>query len=204
MPLPLPKIYPITDVRLSRLSHAEQVERLAAGGAAFIQLREKLASPREFYQAAIEAMKVARRLKVRIIINDRVDICIAVGADGVHLGQDDLPPRAARQLLGDASIIGYSTHTLKQALEAASAPVDYVAIGPVFNTSTKENPDAVVGLEGVREVRRQVTKPLVAIGGVTIDNARSVIEAGADSLAIISDLYSTGDVTGRLREFLSR
>ncbi|HKQ52796.1 MAG TPA: thiamine phosphate synthase, partial [Pyrinomonadaceae bacterium] len=165
MPLSLPRLYPITDVYLSGLSHAEQVERLAEGGAAFVQLREKKASPRDFYTAALEAVKVARRLGVQVIINDRVDIAIAVGADGVHLGQDDLPPEQARALMGASRVVGFSTHNLKQALGASSAPVDYVAIGPAFQTSTKEKPDPVVGLDAIAEIKRSISKPLVAIGG---------------------------------------
>jgi thiamine-phosphate pyrophosphorylase len=204
MPFLLPRFYPITDVRLSGFSHAEQVERLAAGGATLIQLREKTASPREFYTAALEAMKVARRLNVRIIINDRVDIAIATNADGVHLGQEDVPPDHVRRLLGESRIVGFSTHSLKQAVEADGLPVDYVAIGPVFQTSTKENPDAVVGLEAIAATRRQTSKPLVAIGGVTLLSAGSVIQAGADSVAVISDLFSTGDIAERTREFIDR
>jgi thiamine-phosphate pyrophosphorylase len=204
MPFSLPKLYPITDTRLTGLSHAEQVERLAAGGATLIQLREKLAAPREFYHAALEAMRVARRLGIQIIINDRVDIAMAVEADGVHLGQDDLPPERARQLLGPGRIVGFSTHNLNQALVADSAPIDYLALGPVFQTSTKEKPDPVVGLDGLGEIKRGLTKPLVAIGGITLDRASSVIAAGADSVAVIADLYFTGNITERVREYLSR
>jgi thiamine-phosphate pyrophosphorylase len=202
MSFSLPKIYPITDTLISGLSHAEQIELLAAGGASLIQLREKRASPREFYQAALEAVSMASKLDVRIIINDRVDIAIAVRADGVHLGQDDLPPDRARVLLGASRIIGFSTHSLEQALAADLAPVDYVAIGPVLQTSTKERPDPIVGLEAVTEVKRRISKPLVAIGGITLHTALSVIEAGADSIAVISDLLSAGDITGRTRSFL--
>jgi thiamine-phosphate pyrophosphorylase len=202
MPFSLPKLYPITDVFISGLSHAEQIERLAAGGASLIQLREKHASPREFYQAALEAMIVAKRLGVQLVINDRVDIAIAVKADGVHLGQDDLPPGKARMLLGEDRIIGSSTHTLDQALEADSAPVDYIAIGPAFPTSTKENLDAIVGTANIREIKSRISKPLVAIGGITLESARSVIDAGADSIAVISDLLATTDITGRTRRFL--
>jgi len=197
-----PKLYPITDTRLSRLSHAQQVERFAAGGATLIQLREKTASPRRFYEDALEAMHVAKSLSVQIIINDRVDIAIAVDADGVHLGQDDLPPEKARVLLGENRIIGYSTHDVKQAVAADSMPLDYVAIGPVFQTSTKENPDHVVGLEALRLIKSQITKPLIAIGGITFEEAPSVLQAGADSLAVISDLFSTDDITSRVREYL--
>jgi thiamine-phosphate pyrophosphorylase len=202
MTLNLPKLYPITDARISGLSHAEQVERLAEGGATFVQLREKHASPRDFYAAAREAVRVARRLGVQVIINDRVDIAIAVGADGVHLGQDDLPPEKARALLGTNRIVGFSTHDLKQALAACSAPVDYIAIGPAFQTSTKERPDPVVGLDAIAEIKREISKPLVAIGGITLGLAKSVIEAGADSVAIISDLYSTKDIAARARMYV--
>ena len=202
MSFSLPKIYPITDSLISGLSHAEQVEVLAAGGACLIQLREKRAAPDVFYREAIDAMSVARRLGVQIIINDRVDIAIAVNADGVHLGQHDLPPERARRLLGETRIIGFSTHVLKQALAADVAAIDYLAIGPIFRTVTKADPDAEVGLETIAEVRRQVSKPLVAIGGITMQTARAVIEAGADSVAIISDLLSAEDITERTRRFV--
>ena len=122
-------------------------------------------------------------------------------ADGIHLGQTDLPPDRARTILGETRIIGYSTHTLEQALEANLAPVDYIAIGPLFQTRTKQDPDDVVGLLNVGEVRRHITKPLVAIGGITLKSARAVIEAGADSVAVISDLYASGDVAARTRRF---
>jgi thiamine-phosphate pyrophosphorylase len=202
MTFTLPKLYPITDTRLSNLSHAEQVERFAAGGATLIQLREKRATPRQFYEASVEAMQVARNLGVRIIINDRVDIALAVDADGAHLGQGDLPPEKARALLGENRIVGYSTHDLKQALAADSMPVDYLAIGPIFLTSTKEKPDSVVGLEALTFIKSQISKPLVAIGGITLARASSVLEAGADSLAVISDLFSTDDIAARVGEYL--
>lgn len=198
----LPKLYPITDTSISRLTHLEQIQQLAAGGATLVQLREKKASPREFYEAAVEAVRVAHRLGVRLIINDRVDIALAVGADGVHLGQDDLPPEKAREILGEHCIIGYSTHDLKQALAADSMPVDYIAIGPVFQTSTKKNPDPVVGLELIKQLKAQISKPLVAIGGITLESAKLVLDAGADSLAVISDLHSTGDIPSRVRAYL--
>src|SRR5215831_3999507 len=143
----LPRIYPITDVGLSGLPHREQVELFAAGGATLVQLRDKTSSPRDFYEAAADAVGVARRLGVRIIVNDRVDVAIAAGADGVHLGQDDLPAAAARAILGSSRIIGFSTHSPEQAVEASLWDVDYVAIGPVFATATKLDPDPVLGLE---------------------------------------------------------
>jgi thiamine-phosphate pyrophosphorylase len=198
----LPRLYPITDTRISRLAHAEQIKQMAAGGATLIQLREKIASPRQFYEAAVEAVRVARELNVKLIINDRVDIALAVSADGVHLGQDDLPPEKAREILGERCLIGYSTHDLKQALAADLMSVDYIAIGPVFQTSTKENPDPVVGLEMIREIKSQISKPLVAIGGITFESAKAVLDAGADSVAVISDLYATGDLASRVHAFL--
>src|SRR5437763_8741352 len=169
MTFTLPRLYPITDIRLTGLTHAEKVERLAAGGAPVVQLREKHASPREFYEAALKAVQVARALGVRIIINDRLDIAMVVDADGVHLGQDDLPPARARALVGANRIVGYSTHNVKQALEADATPVDYIAVGPVFQTTTKANPDPAVGPELIRELKTRLTKPLIAIGGITLD-----------------------------------
>jgi thiamine-phosphate pyrophosphorylase len=203
--LNLPKLYPITDAQLSGLSHAEQVARLGEGGATFVQLREKHLPPVEFYQAADAALRIARARGIRLIINDRVDIALALGADGVHLGQDDLPPEAARRLLGERAIIGYSTHNLEQAQEAARLPVDYLAIGPIFATSSKENPDPVVGLEGLRRVRQVASRlPLVAIGGITFQTAREVIAAGADSVALISALLSNAfHIQTRTHELLS-
>jgi thiamine-phosphate pyrophosphorylase len=207
MSFELPKLYPVTDRRLSGLSHAEQVARLIDGGATFIQLREKHLSPREFYVEAVEALRVARARGARLIINDRTDIALALGADGVHLGQDDMPPEAARALLGEGAVIGCSTHSVEQAIAAARLPVDYIAIGPVFATTSKENPDPQVGLEGLRRVRETVPSlPLVAIGGVTRENAPSVFNAGVDSVAVISALLVREDpaeITRLTRDFLA-
>ncbi len=201
----LPKLYPITDARLSGLSHAEQVSRLCAGGATFIQLREKHLSPREFYEATEAALDVVRaHTDVRLIVNDRADIALALGADGVHLGQHDLDPVAARRLLGTNFIIGYSTHTVAQAIEASRLPLDYIALGPIFPTQTKENPDPTVGLEALRRVRDSIdpSVALVAIGGITRDNAPLALQAGADSVAVISALLSTPDkIIERTKEF---
>lgn len=206
MKLILPKLYAITDARLSGLSHAEQVARLAEGGATLIQLREKHASPREFYWEAQEAVRVARARGVTLIVNDRADIALALKADGVHLGQDDLDPEAARRLLGDDFIIGYSTHNLAQLEEAARLPVNYVAFGPIFPTRTKENPDASVGLELLARARAVLPPaiPLVAIGGITREHARSALASGADSVAVVSALLFEPDgIAQRTREFLN-
>ncbi|HYE66362.1 MAG TPA: thiamine phosphate synthase [Pyrinomonadaceae bacterium] len=206
MRIDLPKLYPITDVRLSGLSHAEQVARLSAGGATLVQLREKHLSPREFYREAEEALRVARSRSVHLIINDRVDIALALRADGVHLGQADLAPEAARRLLGERAVIGFSTHNIEQVREALSLPVDYIAIGPIFATSSKENPDPVVGLDGLRRVRQLVGEvPLVAIGGIGRESALEVLAAGAGSVAAISLLLSQpAEIERRTRELLAR
>jgi len=199
----LPKIYPITDARIVGLSHAEQVKRLIKGGAKFIQLREKYAAPKLFYEQAKEALKIARDNDIKIIINDRVDIALALKADGVHLGQDDLPPEQARKILGEKAIIGFSTHSIKQAVEAVKLPIDYLAIGPVFATKTKENPDEIVGLEGIEKVRDAIGNfPLVAIGGITFENFHAVLSKGANSAAIISGLLSEPDkIAINIRKF---
>ena len=191
MSFEFPKIYPITDTRIANLSHAEQVLKLIEGGAKLIQLREKYASPKDFYENAKEAVRIARGENVKIIINDRVDIALALKAAGVHLGQDDLPPAQARKILGKNAIIGVSTHNVSQAIEALNFPVDYLAIGPVFGTKTKENPDRKVGIEGIKKVRQAIGGfPLVAIGGMTLENFSDVLNAGADSAAVIGDLVS--------------
>lgn len=203
-----PKLYPVTDRRLSGLSHAEQVARLCEGGARLVQLREKHLSPREFYAEAVEAVRVARSFGARLIINDRADVALAVGADGVHLGQDDMPAEAARALMGEGALVGFSTHGVGQAFEAAALPVSYIAIGPIFATSSKEKPDPVVGLAGLRRVREAVKDfPLVAIGGITAESAPSVIAAGADSVAVIGALLDAADpaeITRRTRDFFAR
>ncbi len=183
----LPRLYPLTDVQLTGLTHGEQVELLSAGGATLIQLREKEMPAREFYEQAKAAVAVAAQRGVQLLINDRVDIALAVRAHGVHLGQDDMPPEAARRLLGPDAVIGYSTHNIEQAIAATKLPIDYLAIGPIFATTTKTDTAPVLGLEGLRTVRQATGGfPLVAIGGITSANAATVIAAGADSVAVIS------------------
>ena len=187
----LPQVYPLTDVQLSGLSHAEQVRLLSLGGATLVQLREKQMSPKEFYEQARAAVAAAAQCGVQLIVNDRVDIALAVGVNGVHLGQDDLSPEAARKLLGEKAIVGYSTHNVEQAIQASKLPIDYLAIGPIFATATKSDTAPVLGLEGLRAVRRAIGDfPLIAIGGITAANAPDVIAAGADSVAVISAILA--------------
>lgn len=193
-----PKIYAITDVLISGVSHAEQVKRLIDGGIKLIQLRDKHASPREFYFAAKDAIEIAREHGVKIIINDRVDIAIGSGADGVHLGQNDLPPTEARKILGPDAIIGYSTHSVEQARAATGLPVDYFAVGPIFETATKEDTEAAVGLAVIGLVKQVIgSMPVVAIGGINDGNLATILDAGADSVAMIGALVSDA---GRITE----
>ena len=198
------RLYPLTDRNLSGLSHADQTLLLAEGGATLVQLREKVLSPLEFYAQAEAALQVAREHGLKVMINDRVDIALALKADGVHLGQDDLPPEAARRILGPDAIIGFSTHNLSQARVATQMPIDYLAIGPIFATTTKEASNHPIGLEGLRLVRQAVpTIPLVAIGGITIENSGAVMSAGADVVAVINDIWSpAGQAPSRVQRFL--
>jgi thiamine-phosphate pyrophosphorylase len=199
----LPSLYPIIDLSFfaawpdPAAAMAGYAEELIGAGATLVQLRDKSgpAQPRLFLGCARELRRVTMG-RVTFIINDRVDICLASGADGVHLGQDDLSPEAARRIFdstkdGRARVIGYSTHNIQQVREADNLPVDYLAIGPVFTTSSKANPDPVIGPEGVREARRATQKPLVAIGGITRQNCRQVTQAGANAVAVISDLFES-------------
>ena len=200
----LPRIYTLTDVPLSGFSHAEQVKLLSLGGATLIQLREKRMPAREFYEQAKAAVVFASSCGVQLIVNDRVDVALAVGAAGVHLGQDDMPPDAARKLLGSEGVIGYSTHNIEQAIAATKLPIDYLAIGPIFATTPKSDTAPVLGLEGLRTVREATAEfPLVAIGGITHENARTVIQAGADCVAVISAVLSdSGRIPDATRSLL--
>lgn len=164
---------------------------MIAGGASIVQLRKKNASAREVYAAAEETLRLSREHGVRLIINDRVDIAMLLGADGVHLGQNDLSPVHARRLLGEQAIIGYSTHTIEQAAAAVKLPIDYIAFGPIFPTQSKANPDPVVGLSILPEIKAIAHDlPLVAIGGIDEANILQVLEAGANSAAVIGSVHS--------------
>lgn len=192
----LPKLYPILDagalasrVPPERLTATvcEFATELVAGGVTILQYRAKKLGPREMLSHARELRRVLGP-DFTLFMNDRADLCLAAGFDGVHVGQDDLSPEGARVVVGDQRWVGLSTHNVEQLRKADQADVDYLAIGPVFPTGTKENPDPVVGLEGVRKARGLTDKPLVAIGGITRANAREVLSAGADSVAVIGDL----------------
>jgi thiamine-phosphate pyrophosphorylase len=185
----LPRLYAILDSSLfpdaGFLFTAAQ--ELAAGGVTLLQYRNKSDNARQILEQALE---LKRRLgdSVQLIMNDRADLALAAGYDGVHVGQDDLSPRGVREVIGERLWLGVSTHNPEQVDEADGSSADYIAIGPVFATTSKKNPDPVIGLEGVRKARGLTRKPLVAIGGINRANCRSVIEAGADSVAVIADL----------------
>lgn len=209
--LQLPKLYTITDCQMSNCTHEEIVQMLLAGGAKFIQLRDKDATAKELLDATRKCLLITRAAGARLIINDRVDVALTADADGVHLGQDDLAVEEAREILGEEKIIGVSTHSLDQFRAALETSANYIAVGPVFPTKTKENADPAVGLELVREAKKLADRPIVAIGGITVERAPEVIAAGADSVAVISALYpfaeisdffAKPDITGRVRAFL--
>jgi thiamine-phosphate pyrophosphorylase len=205
MPLVIPRLYAIIDpAQAGGRSPVEVARALLTAGVRLIQLRDKHASSGELYQSAQRLTECVHEGGGIFIVNDRADVARAVDADGVHVGQDDLPPAAARALVGSGKLVGYSTHVLKQVRQADRSPADYVAFGPIFLTASKENPDAVVGLAGLAEARKATRKPLVAIGGITLENAREVIEAGADSVAVISALVGAPDVRKRAEAFLER
>ncbi len=185
----VPRLYPIVDA--SCFSTTDDLvafaEELVAGGCTLLQYRNKRGNARFMLE---QARELKRRVggTVKLIMNDRADLCVVAEFEGVHVGQDDLLPESVRGIIGPGRWLGISTHNPEQVAEADLTSADYLAIGPVFSTSSKERPDPVVGLEGVRRARQLTRKPLVAIGGITRENAASVIEAGADSVAVISDL----------------
>jgi thiamine-phosphate pyrophosphorylase len=174
-----------------------------AGGARLLQVRAKTLGSRDFLELADACVAAARPCNASVIINDRVDVARLSGAAGVHLGQDDLPPAAARQLLGEHAIVGFSTHTLQQVEAAVREPVSYIAVGPVFGTTSKNTGYDAVGLTLVGAAARLAGKvPIVAIGGITLDNASSALAAGAASVAVIGNLLAGGDPERRTRAFL--
>jgi thiamine-phosphate pyrophosphorylase len=185
----LPRLYAILDS--ANFPDAEALTLFASelidGGVTLLQYRNKSGNARQMLE---QARELKRRVpgSVKLIMNDRADLCVAAGFDGVHVGQDDLSPGSVRAVIGARLWLGVSTHNPRQLADADKTTADYLAIGPVFSTLSKANPDPVIGLDGIRLARTLTRKPLVAIGGITRENCRSVIEAGADSVAVISDL----------------
>lgn len=201
--LDLPPLYSILDPEQTRsLSSPEVLRRLLDGGVRLLQLRAKSLSSREFLRLALEARELTHVADCRLVINDRVDIALACSADGVHLGQEDLPLEGARKLTRE-KIVGISTHDIAQARQAERDGADYIGFGPIFGTKTKDTGYAARGLAMLAEIRQAVKLPIVAIGGITEANAREVWQAGADSVAIISDILSTGAIAKKVERILS-
>jgi thiamine-phosphate pyrophosphorylase len=182
----LPRLYAIVDLATTPepIAYAQE---LFGAGVRLLQLRDKQKRPRPTLSVARELRRLAPG-DATLIMNDRADLCLAANFNGVHVGQDDLSPEGARIVCPSPLIVGVSTHNLEQLANADAGPADYIAFGPIFATMSKENPDPVVGLAGLREARRLTKKPLVAIGGITLENCRAVVDAGADSVAVISAL----------------
>ena len=178
-------------------------ETLAENGVGLIQVRDKQASARAVFEASKGLVARLSPKDVRVIVNDRPDIAAMVGAGGVHVGQDDLPVETARACCSGHLWVGVSTHNLEQLQLAMATSADYIAVGPIFSTATKENPDPVVGLDFIRAARKLTRKPLVAIGGITVQSAESVYRAGADSIAVVSDLLSAPKPALRAAEYIA-
>ena len=201
MPLHFPPLYAIVDLA-SVDSETRIPEVLAENGAGLIQVRDKHASARALLEASKALVARLSPKGVRVIVNDRPDIAAMAGAGGVHVGQDDLPVEAARACCGGDLWVGVSTHNLEQFRLAAATSADYISVGPIFPTATKVNPDPVVGLELIRAARRLTRKPLVAIGGITVHSAEAVYRAGADSIAVVSDLSSAPKPALKVAEYI--
>ncbi len=199
-----PAFYPIIDVYLlaqAGIAPAGMARALVRAGVRLAQLRHKGPYTRETLSQAEEIGRILKEGHVRFVINDRVDVALMLHADGVHLGQGDLPPASVRKIVGPGMAVGFSTHNEAQLRDADREPVDYLAFGPIFGTRSKENPDPVVGLAELARLRPLTRKPLVAIGGITRANARQVLATGADSVAVISGLLDA-DLDARLAEWM--
>jgi len=198
----LPRVYPILDTE-SLAHHDISLETAAAafleGGAGILQIRHKQHWSRAIYDAARTVARLCREAGADLIVNDRADFALLLEA-GLHLGQDDLAPRDARRLLGPDATIGFSSHNTGQLCAGGGEPVDYVALGPVFGTASKRNPDPMIGVEEVKRSRPLIEKPLVAIGGITLSNALDVLRAGADSIAVIAGLIPEFPTAQSLRQ----
>jgi len=198
-----PAFYAILDPSLIQWRVVAFARNLAAAGVRLFQLRDKRSSSRQVFAEAGELVSALNPLQARLILNDRPDIASMVGAGGVHVGQEDLSAEEARRICGRTCWVGVSTHNLAQLREADNTSADYIAVGPIFPTTTKENPDPVVGIDFLRESRKLTRKPLVAIGGITVESAPDVFRAGADSIAVIRDLLLAPDPPARAREYLA-
>ncbi len=197
-----PSVYAILDAELAGDGMFSIARALASSGIEIIQYRNKSETSRAVYEDCARLVELLRN-RSRIIVNDRADVAALCGADGVHVGQEDMAPGDARAICGTERLVGVSTHNLAQFEAAIKTSADYIAVGPIFPTASKNNPDLVVGVDFVRRVRPLTSKPIVAIGGITLENAAEVYRAGADSIAIIRDLIAAPEPAGRARQFLT-
>jgi len=202
MRLVLPRLYVILDAALITSPERDCALSLAEAGVRLLQYRNKSASSRQYLDSSRALADALRPHGVSFIVNDRPDVAFLAGASGVHVGQDDLGVEQARRVAGPDMLVGVSTHNLEQFERAAESTADYIAVGPIFATSSKANPDPVVGLDFVRKVRTITDKPIVAIGGISLDRAKSVIEAGADSVAVISGILSAPNPPQSARQYI--
>ena len=200
--MPFPPLYAILDPSLVTLPLGGLAKSLAETGVTLMQVRDKRSAARSVFVEVQSLVAMLAPRDVRLIVNDRPDVAALAKAAGSHVGQDDLPVEEARKLCPAPMWVGVSTHNLEQLRAADLTSADYIAVGPIFPTGTKENPDPVIGVEFVRRARQLTRKPLVAIGGITVERAAEVYRAGADSLAVISDLLAAPDSASRAREYL--
>ncbi|MGH7167246.1 MAG: thiamine phosphate synthase [Nitrospiraceae bacterium] len=198
-------LYVILDAQALRgRSLVDALREAASGGSRLFQYRDKTSSALEMYRQALQLRRAAADAGAHFLINDRCDLALAVDADGVHLGQEDLPPPLARRVLGAGKIIGVSTHGAAQVREATESGADYLGFGPIFPTATKPHHEPVVGIEGLRQVRPLTRLPIFAIGGVTVDTVEAVVGAGANGVAVVSAILDSPDIAGTVRAFMAR
>jgi thiamine-phosphate pyrophosphorylase len=202
MRLVLPRLYVILDAALLTIPESECARQLVDAGVRMLQYRNKTASSRDLLESSKRLASELLPQGLRFIVNDRADVAALADASGVHVGQEDLDVEEARVVIGESKLVGISTHNREQFEQAAATSADYIAVGPIFSTSTKSNPDPVVGTEFVRQVRPLTDKPIVAIGGITLERAAGVVQAGADSVAVISDILRAPDPGARARQFI--
>jgi thiamine-phosphate pyrophosphorylase len=201
--LVLPRLYVIIDASLLRQSETKCAEDLVASGVRLLQYRDKQAGARELLEKSRGLAEAVCPQDALFFVNDRPDVAYLAGASGVHVGQHDLSVEQARAVIGVEKFVGVSTHNLEQFRAAAASSADYLAVGPIFETRTKANPDPVVGAELVRRARLMTDKPIVAIGGITMDRAAEIIAAGADSVAVISDILLAPDPAERAAKYIT-
>ncbi|HEV2198060.1 MAG TPA: thiamine phosphate synthase [Candidatus Acidoferrum sp.] len=202
MRLVLPRLYVILDAALLTISETECARQLVDAGVRLLQYRNKTASSRDLLESSKRLSAELMPRGVTFLVNDRADVAALADASGVHVGQEDLGAEEARAVVGRSKLVGISTHNRAQFEQAAATSADYIAVGPIFSTSTKPNPDPVVGTEFIRKVRPLTDKPIVAIGGITLERAAEVVRAGADSVAVISDILRAPDPGARARRYV--